>query len=588
MSGTAMALHYAPDGSLRWVRGAQLGDVMRVAPLNLPTAAQAFAAGQVAAASWPGFSPGDPGSWAATTLADLLSHAELSLLPEGSGALRPVWAVSTYDASGAVFRLSVDGSTGALLSVSPGGQQGIGGGQQQYVDCSPDGPTTVAARVKAQNDIVWDGELRPTPAEDVNAYPHAEQNETNCGPNGDTVPCTHEAVWQGIPNAYPQVEVYHGRSSGTLCQSPTHANKSGNYMKVGIKVVGTHPTYDNYGSTDTYYLYRNYAGDAMLFTRRTMEVFHDYFGRCGFDGVCGTARVVVLPVGCLPDYIEFWYSDAYTPFYPANVIKVCSSSNPPNLPTMGAAQDIVAHEWGHGVSKHSPADFYGQCTTPPVSVDACEMAEGFADVVGHAVEWLTQSDPTPSRTWETRDWISGEDWNPTSPMLRRADEYDTRSCNELLPADRYRYSVHREDTLMCEGTSSTTWHSAGNRLAVVLSLLAEGGTNPGCNHFGNCDVVVQGIGLEAASRILFRVLDTQADGWTDRWSLLPYLALDAAYDLYHDVDPGDPCAFGIQVATRTAFAAVGYPDPQWWPEPQLNCPLPCPPVCCNCPPCCDE
>lgn len=569
--GTGIALHYAPDGSLRWVRGAQLPDVTQVAPLTLSTAAHAFAAGQLAGASWPGFSPGDPSTWPAGTLADLLSHAELVLVPEGGRALRPAWGLWTYATGGEVVRLGVDGSTGALLSVSPGAQPFVI--KDQFVDCSPSSPGTVAARVQPQSETVWDGQLRPTPDEDVSANPELLGNETNCGPDATPFPCTHEAVWEGVPGLYPQVEVYHG-SSGTLrCLSPTHAGSTGNYIRVGLKVVGSHPTYDDYASTATGH-YRNYAGDAMLFTRRAMEVFWDEFGRCSFDGMCGVARVVVSAFGCGLDNAFFNYSDAFNLSYPQNAVRVCLSSDPPDLPSMSAAQDILAHEWGHAVGKHSPSDFYGQCSTPPNPVEPCEMAEGFADVVGHAVEWLTQPDPTPSRTWETRDWIAGEDWNPASPMLRRADEYDTRACDEPDQAQRYRYSVHREDTLMCErGFLTDTFHSAGNRLAVVLRLLADGGANPGCSYFGNCHIEVDGIGIEPAARILFRVLDTQSDPSTTEWRQLPFLALDAAFDLFHDVDPGDPCAFAVQHSVLSAFKAVGYgfPEPPFSEDPPYRC-----------------
>jgi hypothetical protein len=65
----------------------------------------------------------------------------------------------------------------------------------------------------------------------------------------------------------------------------------------------------------------------------------------------------------------------------------------------------------------------------------------------------------------------------------------------------------------------------------------------------------------------------QSDPSTTEWRQLPFLALDAAFDLFHDVDPGDPCALAVQHSVLSAFKAVGYgfPEPPFSEDPPYRC-----------------
>jgi Zn-dependent metalloprotease len=248
---------------------------------------------------------------------------------------------------------------------------------------------------------------------------------------------------------------------------------------------------------------------------------------------------------------------------------------------MSAAIDIVAHEWGHAVSKWSPADFPGMCPENgwEEHPDECEMSEGFADVVGHMVERFNQ--PTPDAgSWipDRWDWIQGEDWAPECKreFLRRAHEYDAaHTCPH--------WSVHANDP-GCR-SDGTPEHENGNRLSVVLRLMAEGGHNPAYYHSNlpfqctGCDIDVTPLdpdamtSFEMAARVLFRVLDTESTSSTNDWDLLPYLARNAAWDLFPD-----RCE-ETQTTVIEAFRAVGYPQ-------QLMTPCTfCPPYA-ECPPCC--
>jgi len=580
ITGTSVALHFAPEGELRWVEGKQVADVLGEVPATVRTRLQAFDRARVAAASWPGFTPGDPSTWPPGTLAELRDHVEVVLTLEGDGRLRPRFQVPMLDIDGGSFVLILDASTGSLEAV----RRGTTGALARLVDCSPDRPQTVDARVRAQDDDLYNGELRP-PNENVNAHPWADDNETNCGADGVNTPCTHEAVWSGIEDVLPQIEVYHGSAATTRCRNPTWTAGSW-YMRVGLKEDGGDVTYDLYpedpGNPDK--LYRRHAGDAMLFTRRTMETFAAMTGRCSFDGSCGIARVVVDTKYCYgiwdeKDGAAFQHPDTPTNLAPTNAVTICPSSDPGVLNTMSAAQDIVAHEWGHGVSKFSPVNFYQQCLDVPTIEETCEMSEGFADFVGHWVEHATQPDGDWEVEPEVRDWVQGEDWNQNSKRIRRADELaNLDDCSHPDPEDNYRESIHADDGPLCQRGVPGGWHSAGNRLSVVYMLLSEGGTNPGCSHFGNCDVSVAGGGLGywEAAKILFRVLTVQADQSTADWNDLPYLAMQAAYDEYYDDDP--PCALDMQRMVRDAFEATGYPETGHIPYLYCNL-IGCPPNC---------
>jgi hypothetical protein len=343
--------------------------------------------------------------------------------------------------------------------------------------------------------------------------------------------------------------------------------------------------------------YRTFAGDAMYYTLKTMEVFKNSFQGCGFDGSCGRARVVVDACGCQAG-AQFTAFDDPNNYSPINSVKSCKT--PAGYSPASSALDIVAHEWGHGVSKYSPADFASPCKYLFGDYpETCEMSEGFADVVGHIVERIQQP-LQDDGSWlpEHWDWTAGEDAAGTfADRLRRADLFDTRVCTQ--PEVDFHYSVHAEDP-GCEYedpqfNNHIPEHSNGNRLAVVFKLMS--GPSPAYPENYNpahgvpglpfpctgCDInvtpldPVPGTSFQMAAHILFRVLDTEADASLVDWDYLPYYARGAIQDLYV-LDP-QGCE-DAQESTFDAFRAVGYP--QQMPVPSIvQCVAqpPCPPFC---------
>ncbi len=588
VTGTAASLHYAPDGALRWANVAQLTDLAANPPLTLSTAEGAFAAAQGGLATWPGFALGSPAAWAPGTLANLLDEAELTLAPApaAAGGVRARWRVQTLDAGRHAWNVLLDAGSGALVAV-----------------------TSVALRECWQRPTCADCESNPV---NVAAWAKPENEDLDCGPgsyscNEDGVrelfahycpepsceyyryydnpqdsckgPCTHEAamyifdgtkieVWYYVPNMAQHLH----------CGQP----QEGDFMRVGLKTWNNVPYYGPYkGATvplghQPSTKMRQWAGDAMFHTMRTMETFSSELNWCGVDGSCGapygTARVVV----------DTRSTNGGAYFMPVDTEQEAPmDSVGVDMPGLGdfsqsAALDILAHEWGHGVDWHSPAKFAAMpCDESP---EPCQIAEGFADVIGHFVEHKVHTNPGPG--FETHDWDAGEDWDSDDDRLRTANAFDERLC----ASGGWHWSVHANDAGCEDGQDSPASHNNGNRLAVVFRLLAEGGQNPGLNHgispCTGCDIVVEGLGLDDAAQILWRVLTLQADGATNDWDYLPWLARAAAYDRYHNRYP--PCAEEFQQSVIDAFSAVGYPENL--PTPTLmGCgpgqPLPCPPYC---------
>jgi hypothetical protein len=576
---TAVSLHYAPDGTLRRVNLAQVSDVPPLPRVVVTSPEQALAAAQLGLASWPGFAAGSPAAWPPGTVATLLGHADLVLsAPRGPGSYRLLWRMPVLDARLESFVAQVDAADGTLVAVMRANPS-----DGDTTDCTPPGdppsqypdPVAIPAKARAENDP-------PLGVRDVYASPCGYENEDTCGGS-----CTHEAIRTppALETGIPRIEVYHGMPSDARhlhCGDPSE----GNYMRVGLKLVSGFPTYDEYGAPPSrggkewtpHQFYRRFAGDAMYYTLQTMEVFRDQFDRCGFDGACSTARVVVDALGGPNDAARFEDGPTHT-YAPVYGVQINHPSD--TWRSMSASLDVISHEWGHGVDTTSPGDFVSRCPGPG-HTEICEMMEGFGEVVGHIVERLKQLTQDPDLNDDTFfvenwDWAAQEDSTPPSgwPDLRRADRYSSNTC----PPGPH-HSVHAEDV----GCGGGPYSPNGNRLAVVLKLMTDGGHNPAYGQMSpctGCDINVAPLGFDMAARILFRVLDTEADAGTVDWDELPYLARGAVRDLFSD----EECP-AIQTTVFDAFAAVGYPQDS--PRPCVMCgPIQACPPCCP-PPCCDD
>ncbi|RLE19855.1 MAG: hypothetical protein DRJ61_08160 [Acidobacteria bacterium] len=247
-----------------------------------------------------------------------------------------------------------------------------------------------------------------------------------------------------------------------------------------------------------------------------------------------------------------------------------------------SAQDIVAHEWGH--SALFSATGWGYDFVPG---GIGSLHEGWADVLGQGVEWMTQVrtvDLNHPQAGEA-DWMSGED---SYLVVRRADSTDAVSNPLLMP--RYRdvnnqsvpylnfnfLSFHKDDIAdLKDGQYSP--HYEGHKANVVFYLMVEGVENPGhldCT-WGICVPLFQenhaevGLAYEYLAKMLL-METTSTDGWEDLADNLTFVGPDVpdkvgGFKAVHIGDPiTDPCLsvslrYSALRAGYEAFGNIGYP-----------------------------
>jgi len=334
------------------------------------------------------------------------------------------------------------------------------------------------------------------------------------------------------------------------------------------------------------------AGDALWNTTLTMTTLKQWYGWCGYDGSCQFRANIVFdrPEGFLFGYGYFW-RNAPLISLPANILgatrghavvvaQPVQDGGSLSYPYSGSASlDVMGHEWGHAVNWEANLQF-GSSLYP----QGPQLDEGFANVLGHGVEWLNRP---AGRGYEKADWCFGEDhyngsWAPNTdcPLFwSRADWFvekvRTPNWQAVYPGTDYGSwcAYHRDQFTL--PWPELPWyavgdgHVQGHMLSVVLYLLSQGGQNPICPAAGRggragwtagCDIDVDGLGAIEASRILMRVAIRLAPSNT-QWGDLADLAKLSAFQLYSQC-PGwgapPESALVEQQAANDAFKAIGY------------------------------
>ena len=288
------------------------------------------------------------------------------------------------------------------------------------------------------------------------------------------------------------------------------------------------PTYDDFGDG-----WRGReAADAIHHTVKTMEAFRT-LGRNGWDG-SGSDASIVVDAYLYGEDNAIWNQVA-TSWAPQGVVVFRR-----NVIEYGveAALDVMAHEWGHGVIYTHPGI--------PYAGDARQMHEGFADVIGHIVEKMMQ--PAGAGVERSSDWDIGEDAGLPAVSIRTANADDGAGGN--------RY--HRDDS-----NHLGTPHAIGHMLSVAFYVLSEGGTNPWCINNSTaygCTAGTPGLGVEPASRVMFRALTHYMNTTSDWDDLADHLKFAAA-DLYHNCNATvNRNAEWEQDQVEQAFLSIGYPS----------------------------
>lgn len=501
-------------------------------------AKEAFAFAQDRLRERKDFALGEWLTWDPVVLEALQDRTTLTLAPAAEGSFRFVWKVLSLETSGMGLEARMDAATGEILEV---------GRQVKSDNCRPNLTSNeVTAKVDPQNSLIADRTVWARQADQrLPAWSHEG------GRKGTSTIPPIEMFFRINPNPTP------GLANPYLAFA---CNVGGGVLDYGVlplKTSGAYPLY----SDDTVMLPGQgaAAGDALWFTYKTMLTLKNRFSWCGFDGGCSQRANILLDHNNSSGYLGYanweWAGSGSIPDGQAVVVY---------LPQAGtyagsAAMDVIGHEWGHAVVDGS-ADFP---YNPARNQVGDQLDEGFADVLGHSVEWLNQS---PGTGAEQADWKFGEDRGPAQPYWRR-----------IYPVDTAHEMKYHKDHDYFENDA----YKRGNMLPTVLYMLSEGVRNPlvdagMCNPSAmpGCDTYVDELGVEAASKILMRTLTRYAPS-TTTWDMLANLAKRSAWDLYKN------CSLSLcpdrvydaryeQEAANNAFRAIGFPgNSTYW---KCTCP----------------
>lgn len=362
--------------------------------------------------------------------------------------------------------------------------------------------------------------------------------------NDRPTPFTHEGFYQALPNMMVTQQT---DNPAFKC----HTDVSTSYTVFPLIADSGTPVYVDRSGHEWK---GNAAGDTLYHTSQAMSALSS-LGRNGWDGNWGDANMVIESTAVeSSDNAYFILNPGLNKALPSTPSVAVSPAAA--FYHMGAALDIIAHEWGHGV-------IYTSARFDRTFDVGDQLHEGFSDVIGQAVEKIVQS---PGDGLEqSSDWDIGEDAG-TGGYARSGKKDD--ACGHTWDGLDGRFRtfndrLHREDS--CFGGFP---HDTGNMLNVVFYLMSEGGFNPicarqcyvegcyveGCNTSG---ISVPAVGRDKAAKILFDTVQFYAP-YNAQWEDLPEYATYAAFDLYSDCFAGNG-AYAEQASVYFAFKAIGYP-----------------------------
>jgi hypothetical protein len=543
---TALGLHYEANGTLAFVYGHQ------AAPLNVInypwiTSPQAAAYNAVAAVVKSGsYEPFDPSTLDPERLAAWETSAELSLRwDERAGGYRFAWSVVVPSLQRESRIPIVDAQTGDLLTFHEVGASAT--------PCSTD--TTTA---------LWG-----------TAYPQwgSYGNPRSVSATLDQGGLTFEAHWPRQVPYNPPIEVYwydHTMVDYPHPPWPCYFGRQYAFPFELIQIPKQADNTPNWGGWASAPIERE-AADVLYSSRKAMEASYAF----GWNGYKGLADVGLNdPARVLIDKFwseranggHFYYVDTDIPDWYSNVLAdmvAIGKQTDGALPNVTACGDLVAHEWGHGITKYSASipDYPGLGTEG-------QLLEGFSDVFGHIVEHYA-----PSVTGVV-DWTLFKDClGPRNQ--RRADAWQTwPPYYALAELCYYKGQTVYDDsflTFVCPSSLDGRYaenHQAGHMLGVALYLLGDGARtdhrNPAYGIPGQSNApsqVVSSLGVTKASAIFFRAMTYYLTS-TTTWEGVPALAVRSAYELYRNCPSSN--AQAEQDATAAAFTAIGYPYASRW------------------------
>jgi hypothetical protein len=542
-----VALHYEADGRLYMVNGRQYTNV---AVSNRPdfdaVDATVRARHMLKNFTRRGHNEDD-------TVASAIEGAGAAKLRirDTDGELRYVWHLRVTHGDHPAHEVVVDASTEQIVaSVTP----------ERGSNCFPDSQTSVTAtgipqRAGISNRVL--GATVANPARAVRA-PYT---------GGGTY--SHEAFWA----AGPLLAVHQGMPSndtnellGWQCIDPYTSQQMG-YTLMGLNTSGGVPTYTDYFYNSTNLLFHGKSGaDALYHTRQTMLAFST-MGRNSWDGAGSNATVVVDSNSTDARGAAFRVGPRNSWDPPGASVGIGFGGD---YLAASAALDVIAHEWGHGVTYSM--DKFTRTTGYTVSD---QLDEGFADVIGNIVEKMRQTTAgygaEQSSDWTMHEDQSGNDPEPgvsPEPLTILAYSRGARddgsnghvwkSYGGTTPA-AVMDKIHFEDP---DVSLTTEPHTNGNMLVMAMRLMTEGTRNPLCIRYSatiGCAVTDPeryALGFTNARKIMWNTLPLLPKDPT--WLQVANKAIHSAY-IQMKACGASPTYVPVteQKAVRAAFRGIG-------------------------------
>ncbi len=536
LAGGSLKLHYDNEGVLYFVSGAYFEEVRVPGDLDLRTPLDALSDAWQAIGNTDAHEVSDFLSLDMSIKEELLEFTKLKLVSSGDGkTFAFAWEAPALLADGQPLMAALDGATGALLHYWDPNPH------WRPFPCGPRSIIGTGATADPQNGAIPDRTfLAATPSNATPGY-------------------TYEAHWPKSSGAPVHIRGY----VGTTADACGWAVGDQNYELLPLPTVSQEPHYGV--GTD-----QQIGGDAVWKTYLTMDFF-DQLGWDGFDDQ-GTRAWVVVEANCPANkngnatFIHL--PSPLTTLGPGNSVVICPRQDTVGHPyhqdySPAASLDVVAHEWGHGVV-YETAWGYDDMSDG-------QLHEGWADVIGHAVEWRQEG---PGSGAETADWNYDEDSGRTNGRQANLDDGEVVVIGGIYDPDDNPWSYHAHDPCSEDGP-----HYCGLRLAVAFWLAADGEIddpdyavyehkNPVCQRAADpqndpippevdCDLNVTPLGHWDATRIFFQALTVYID-YTDDWGDFAEYVKRSALDVFGSAFPCDN-ADDEQDTVQDAFTAIGYP-----------------------------
>lgn len=486
------------SSTLIHVEGRQLAAIpARARPAMGRDEAQARAI--LEAAKLPGFNPRPLNALTLRERTHRDAGTTLVFLAAG-GRYRYAYSTLVTDGRGVLHTTIIDAGSGAVLAVFETNPRG---------NCYPTGASSSAATGYPVRDGI--------PLRSIRAHSAADRPS----------PFTYEGFYQGSPNISVVQET---DDTAFRCYDWTRS-----YSLFPVRTVSGTPVYNDFGDGWS----GRAAGDATYHTRLSMDML-SWLGRTSWNNNNADANIAVEStfLGSERDNAFFVRDSGGSELLPpGNSVGV---TPPQNQLNQVAALDVIAHEWGHGVI-FSSVNF----DRTPVGI---QLDEGFADMFGYTAEQLHHS--SDGAGCERKDWNYAEDARACSTTC---DGGWARSaaCDDGPSGG---HALHRDD-------DAGSNHGRGNMMGVVHMLLTNGGQNPICARaggFANCNTLVDSLGLDRASQILYQTVAFYSLSSSD-WQNIANNAVDAARNIYSDCFAFPAYdALAEQQSTFNAFTAIGY------------------------------